>query len=136
MWSAARRVGRLVEGRVDDLRDGADARHYAEEFKRVALAGPTPLVIIADYRKVKIFPPAATDELRALMEAMNPHVERSSVLVAPEHATHALQVDRVVREAHLDTRRRFTDAASLLAWIGEVLTPAESERARAFLAET
>jgi hypothetical protein len=132
-WTVAVNVGRLVEGRPVALRTRADAVSYCAEFRR--LVPPLRRVVVcADYRAVAVFPPDVANELARLMTDMNPYIERSGVLVAAEHATGALQVQRFVREAHLDDRRRFTDANEMLDWLGEVLTTGERERAAKFLA--
>ena len=129
------RAGRLVEGRPWALDTVADGRAYCDEFRRLIRALPRPAVICADYRYMTIFRPAIADELRALMTDMNSLIERSAVLVAPEHATHSMQVERVVREARDDRRRRFGDAAALRTWLAEVLDRDEQARLDAFLVE-
>jgi hypothetical protein len=134
-WVVERRVDRLVEGRVVVLEPGDDVRAYCDEFRRLIRTSPGDVLVCADYRRVAIFPPAVADELKRLMIDMNPRVERSAILVAPAHATNALQVERVVREAQLASRRRFEDKDALLAWMREVATPAENARLEAFLAE-
>ena len=132
-WVIAVNAGRVVEGRPTELktRDGAIA--YCAEFRRLV----PPLrraVICADYRLVPVFPPDVADELKRLYDDMNPYIERSAVLVAPEHATGVLQVGRVMKETGHVERRRFTDPAQVVAWLGEVLSRAETARVAAFLA--
>jgi hypothetical protein len=130
------RAGRVVEGRPSVLKTRAQAIAYCDEFRRYVPSAKPKAIIVADYRAIPIFPPEVADELQRLMTEMNPWVERSAVLVAPDHATNALQVARVVREARNDRRRSFTDAGALASWLGEVLTREEQARVEAFLAET
>jgi hypothetical protein len=133
-WYVAVKVGRVVEGRPLVLKTRAAAVAYCAEFRRLV----PPLrraVICADYRAIAVFAPEVAEELKSLLADMNPFIERSAILVAPEHATGVLQVGRVVKETHHESRRRFTDAAEMSAWLGELLTPAESARVAEFLAE-
>ena len=134
-YSVANASGRLVEGRPGILRDAADAKRYTDEFRRlIPLANPRAIVL-ADYRGVAIFPPDVADVLARLMADMNPFIERSAILVDPAHATAVLQVGRVVSAAHNEQRRRFSDRVELERWLGEIATPGELARARAFLDE-
>ena len=134
-WVVSVHVGRVVEGRPFDLATREDAASYCAEFRRLV----PPLkraVICADYRAITVFPPHAADELARLMADMNPYIERSGVLVAPDHATNALQVHRFVRETHHESRRRFLDPDEMARWLGEILTPPERERVVSFLSST
>lgn len=131
-WTIAVNVGRLVEGRPLSLRTRHDAIAYCAEF-RLLVPPLRSAVICADYRNVTVFPPDVADELARLMTEMNPYIERSAILVSAEHATNALQIQRVVRETHNENRRRFTDAHELARWLGEVLGPHERERLAQFL---
>lgn len=133
-WYVAVKVGRVVEGRPLVLKTREAAAAYCAEFRRLV----PPLgraIICADYRAISVFAPEVAEELKSLLEDMNPFIERSAVLVAPDHATGVMQVGRVVKETHNQQRRRFTDVAKMLVWLEEVLTPAESARVTAFLAE-
>lgn len=134
-WIIDRTAGRLVEGRVYGFADRADARDYCDLFRICVRRGPPQNIICADYRSVSVFSPEASEELKQLMTDMNALVLRSAILVAPEHATNALQVERVVRETGHTARRRFTEVDAMLAFIGEIATPIELARATAFLSE-
>lgn len=129
------RSGRVVEGRPFVLKTREQAVAYCDEFRRHVTAAHPKAVIVADYRAIPVFAPDVADELQRLMTDMNRFVERSAILVAKEHATNALQVARVVREAHNEQRRRFTDPRELVVWLAEIVTPAERARIQAFLAE-
>ena len=131
-WVVEVRVGRLVEGRPLALKTREDAIGYCDAFRRVVPA-LGHAVICADYRVVSVFAPEVADELARLMVDMNQYIDRSAILVAPEHATNVLQVQRVVRESHNENRRRFSDPAELQRWLAEVLAPAEQARLKEFL---
>ncbi len=131
-WTIAVNAGRLVEGRPHSLRTKHDAIAYCAEY-RLLVPPLRRAVICADYREISVFPPEVADELARLMGDMNPYVERSAILVAPEHATNALQVNRFVQETRNESRRRFTDTHQLARWLGEVLDSNERERLVQFL---
>jgi hypothetical protein len=134
-WIARATVGRVVVGRPVAPATLEDAVAYCNEFRALVPAVPGGrAVVCADYRRVTVFPPGVADELQRLMTDMNPHVERSAIVVAPENATAALQIGRVIREAHLETRRRFTLTNETIHWLSEVLSPAETAHVRGFLA--
>lgn len=132
-WTIAVNAGRLVEGRPLSLRTRHDAIAYCAEF-RLLVPPLRRAVICADYRAIAVFPPEVADELSRLMADMNPYVERSAILISSDHATNALQINRVVRETQNENRRRFTNAHELARWLGEVLDPHERERLAHFLA--
>jgi hypothetical protein len=134
-WSVERRIGRLVEGRVITFDGGGDVMAYSDEFRRVVNDIGRDALVCVDYRQVSVFAPAAADELRELMLDVNSRVLRSAILLASSHATHALQVERVMREAPGAKRRRFVNETELLAWMREVTDPGEQHRLQVFLAE-
>lgn len=132
MWWIERH-GRVVMGRIASFDDDADAERYCDEWRRRAAELPGRFLVCADYRRVPVFSPAAAEALKHLMNELNPRVERSAMLVDAHHATHALQVNRLARETANDARRRFDNAESLAAWLGEVCRPDERAAVAAFL---
>jgi hypothetical protein len=116
-------------GDTDDV-----ARFQRMMLEAFASAGPQS-VICADWRRALVFAPDVSDALLALLRRGNRELRRSAVLLSASDATFALQVERLVREAGNPNRRTFRGADPLLAWLGEVLAPAERERASAFLKE-
>jgi hypothetical protein len=134
-FSACCNVGRLIEGRLLWLSDAADVAQFqslmAESF---AKAGPEA-IICADWRRAVVFPPQASEALIELLRRGNRQLLRSAVLLPAADATFGLQVERLFREAGNPNRRSFRAVEPLLAWLGDVLTPAERARAGAFLAE-
>jgi hypothetical protein len=135
MFTVTVRVGRLVEARLTSLADvdevGRFERAMGEAFASVGVRS----VVCADWRVANILPPEVADRLTALLQRGNPHVERSAILLAREHATFNLQVERLVREAQNPARRTFREAPPLVDYLGAVLTPSEKSRAADFLAE-
>lgn len=125
-------IGRLIGGRITSMKTRADAVPYCDAFRSAVHGLSGKAVIFADYRKVTVFSPDVADELQTLMRDMNPHVERSAIVVAPEHSTHQLQVERVVREAHFASRRRFSDVDEACRWLAEVLSDPERRELERF----
>lgn len=130
-------VGRLLEIRV------AAGYHLVEDVdamiamigEQVATLPPhAKYAIVADWRAVRIMPPATAERAREMLASVNPRVTRSSILTLPEDPTTNLQVVRLVREAQNPNRRHFTSPDTLAVWLSEVLTPAEANRLSSFLA--
>ena len=83
--------------------------------------------------EANVLPPPVAERLVALLQRGNPHVERSAILLAREHATFNLQVERLVREAKNPARRTFRETKPMIDFLGAVLTPAEKAHVSAFL---
>ena len=129
------RVGRLIEGRLVWLNDASDVAVFQRVMSAAfAQAGPEA-VICADWRRALVFSPQASDAMIELLRRGNRQLSRSAVLLSAVDATFGLQVERLFREANNPNRRSFRAVEPLLAWLGQVLTPAERARAAAFLAE-
>lgn len=135
MWQIERH-GRVVMGRIVRFEDDADAGKYCDEWRRHANAVDGKFVVCADYRSVPVFSPGAAEELKKLMTGLNDRIERSAILVDPQHATNALQVARLAREVRNDQRRRFEDAKTMADWLSEVCAPEERASIETFLAST
>jgi hypothetical protein len=135
MFTVTVGVGRLIEARLTSLADvdevGRFERAMGEGFASVGGRS----VVCADWRQANILPPAVADRLTALLQRGNPHVERSAILLAREHATFNLQVERLVREAQNPARKTFRETASLVEYLSAALTPSERARVAEFLAE-
>jgi hypothetical protein len=133
--AAAVCVGRLVEIRV-----GAGYRSASEVdalFQAIAIAirgAPHKrFVAVADWRSCPIMSDDAASRALEGMTRNNPLVERSAALASRRSPSAVLQFMRLVRESNNEHRRLFHDPGALVAWLGEVLTPEEVERLRAFL---
>lgn len=130
------RVGRLIEGRLVWLNDTSDVERFQEMMLQAfAQAGPSA-VICADWRRAMLFSPRVGDAMLDLLRRGNRALARSGVLVSNADATFGLQVERLFREAQNPNRRSFRSPEPMLAWLGEVLTPEERQRASTFLAES
>jgi hypothetical protein len=132
------RVGRLLEVRiaagyrtvedVDQLFDALDAA--------VARLPPgVKHVTVADWTRCTVMTPTATTRLRERMALTNLHTERSAVLVVSDLPTAVVQFLRVIREAQHPDRKLFFSSGELVTFLGEVLTPEETERVRQFFTE-
>jgi hypothetical protein len=129
------RVGRLIEGRLGFIRDSGEVTHFQQlMLDAFAKAGPGA-VICADWRRTQIFSPAVGEAMLELLRRGNREFSRSAVLLSQTDATFGLQVERLFREAQNPNRRSFRAPDAMLAWLAEVLTPAERHRASTFLAE-
>ena len=129
-------VGHLLEIRVDaGYRSPGDVDAMIGMIRHAmaSLSGSEKFSIVADWRKVHIMPPETAARAQAMLASVNPRVVRSAILTLPENPTTNLQVVRLIREAQNDNRQHFTSAASLHAWLAEVLTPGETERLKSFL---
>jgi hypothetical protein len=133
MYEVGARVGRLIEARLVALADVDEVARFEQAMAQAFAAMSGRSVVCADWRQANILPPMVADRLTALLQRGNPHVERSAILLAREHATFNLQVERLVRESQNPARRTFRDPAAMAAFLGEVLTPAERARVAAFL---
>jgi hypothetical protein len=133
MYNVEARVGRLVEARFVSLADVDEVSRFERAMADGFAAAGGRAVVCADWRQANILRPDVAERLLALLQRGNPFVERSAILLAPGHATFSLQVERLVREAKNPARRTFRDTESMVAFIAEVLTPAETAHARAFL---
>lgn len=132
-FSAECRVGRLLEARLEWLATAADVHDFQRAMRAAFTQAGPHAVICADWRKVSVLPPEASDALIGLLREGNRRFARSAVLLHPEDAMLALQVERLFREAANPDRRAFRAPAAALTWLSEVLTPAETRRAWEFL---
>lgn len=131
-FSAECIVGRLVEARMSWVNDASDVRRFLD-LMQLAFKVAGDSVICADWRQAMVLPPGGSDALLGLLRQGNRHFVRSAILLAPENAVFNLQVERLCREAGNPARRTFRDVDRFLAWLREVLTPAEIARAAEFI---
>jgi hypothetical protein len=124
--------GRLVAARVQRLARPEDVDAYAQAFVRLGeIAEP---VLLADHRPVRIYTQPIADSLTELFKSLNRRWFRVAIVVSSTNATLAMQLQRIVRESVNPSRRVFFEADGALTFLGEVLTPAEVDSARGFLA--
>ncbi len=135
--TVAIRVGRLMEIRVDaGYRNDEEVDQVfaaiATEIRARAPAAQS-LITVADWRRCPLLEERAAARLSERMAGNNPLMVRSAALVSPSSPTAVLQFARLIRESNSDNRRMFTHVPPLVAWLSDLLTPAELERLRAFL---
>ena len=129
-------VGRLMEITVD-----AGYHAPADVDAMIAMIGAhvarrppgTKVVIAADWRGVHLMAPDTATRAHAMLTRSSPHVERSAILVGTSSSMEMLQFVRLVRESQHPSRRIFDTAATLSAWVRELLVPAELARLSVFL---
>lgn len=134
MFSVERKVGRLVEYRMAGLVKQDEMEAMMRRFREVVTQGPERKIMVVDIRALRILVPEVADEILKQMRRDNPVLERSAILIGPS-ALFGLQMERLVRESGNKNRRTFRDEEELLAWVAEVLTPAERARAGDFYRE-
>ena len=131
-------VGCLLEVRADaGYRSPEDADRIFDEIDRQIRTLPAPQrhSTVVDWRRCPLMAPAAAERVAERIAGINGTTIRSAVLVRSDTPLSVLQHTRLIREAGLDDRKVFFDPSALRTWLSEVLTPAESERLRQFLAE-
>src|SRR5690242_12060312 len=109
MFSTHIRVGRLYEHRILSIDSEAELQALGDRAREVMTAHGGKTVVCADYRKVRVLKPEFTTTWVERIRQMNPNVERSVVLVTPNHATFGLQMERMVKDAAHPARRVFYD---------------------------
>jgi hypothetical protein len=128
-------AGCLVVARWREFPDTASAERFRDAI-RTAVSKAKPAVICADWRQASLVSPAVAEVMSSMLRGANPLIARSAILLAVEHAMFNLQTERLVREAGNPNRRTFRQPGEMLAWLGQVLAPAEHEAAQRFLGET
>ncbi len=133
MISLAHRVGRLLETRFSSPIDAAELAEFDRQRATLRERLGHERVVVMDFRQATVLPPELADRLTDLLSGPNPGMLRNGVLLPSEGAVVALQLQRIVREAHNDRRRTFRDARELEAWLGELLDAPEQARLHEFL---
>jgi hypothetical protein len=125
-------VGRLCEARFVPPVSSSDVASFAVEVRKHLNSSARPQVFCTDSSRIHLYPPDVTDGLIAMMKSDNPLVERNGILIGAS-SVFGLQMERMLRDAGHAGRRAFRSRDSLIAWLGEVLTPPEVDRLRAML---
>lgn len=135
MFTVEVRAGRLIEARIEALRNLQRAAAYTQAFAQILQRAPVQerMILCADHRAVAVYSQQVTDELASLFGAMNQRLARIALLVAPSNATLTMQLTRIVREARNPERRVFFAMEEAETFLGEVLTAAERSRLAQFL---
>jgi hypothetical protein len=135
MFTTEIRVGRLYEHRILSIEDQAEIEQIGSRAKEVLSHAPGKVVVCADYRALHVLSREHAGAFVSRIGQVNPNLERTGILIRPEHAVFNLQIARMVREMAFEGRKVFREAAELAAWLGEVLNGPERARLEAFLAE-
>jgi len=131
-WTVERRVGNLVEIRVNHLPSLEEVRRFSNEI--VKQAGPAgESVLVVDLRPPIIFAPDVADGVIGLMTRANRVRKKTGILLADEHAVFGMQLTRLVRKVGDPNRQTFYNPVQMLTWLADVLTPDETRRAHAFI---
>jgi len=127
------RVGRLLESRFGPPMDVTELADFERQRQVLRVRLADERVVVMDFRAATVLPPEVADALVGLLTGPNPGLLRNGILLPSEGATVALQLQRIVREAHNDRRRVFRDRGQLEAWLSEVLDAGEQVRLQQFL---
>lgn len=133
MFTVEHLGGRLVATRLSSLGGVDEVQQFGARFRDVVGALTGQVVICGDYRGVRVFAPDVAERFSGMLTTANPRVERSAILLAPDAATAALQIERTVKQAANPERRTFRATAELEAWLGELLDAGEKKRLQEFL---
>jgi serine/threonine-protein kinase len=131
--TAARIQGRLIELRTAPQVALADVDDLIRRLTPLFAEVEGRLVTCLDLRASPVLLPAVSDRMLELLRRGNPRIERSAFLLAPDKATLALQVERMLRESNNPNRRAFRDQTALRNFLEPVLDRAERDRLASFL---
>ena len=131
-------VGRLVEIRATSgyrSRKEVDAimENIGQEIAKIPAT--QRVVTVTDWRRCPILSAEASEHLLRAITSYNPRTERSAAIASRASPTSVMQFVRLVRDSKHPDRRLFFSVEKLTEWLDEILSPAESARLRAFLAE-
>ncbi len=124
--------GRLIEVKIASPLGLEEVREFTQKYIAVASKIPVKYVGVVNLLEAYVFPPAVAEALTKLLSGAASHVERSAMLIG-ESAIFGLQVERLIREANHPNRRAFRNGNELVAWLSEVLTPAEKKELERFI---
>jgi hypothetical protein len=133
MWTVASSVGKLVEARLMTADSYAVAACLGAIAETVASA-PCPVVGLLDMTQVRVLAQEEAQLLLSVMREDNARVQRTAIVINAD-PLFGMQVERLVRAAGLPQRQVFRVPAQAVGWLAEVLSPEETARARAFMAE-
>lgn len=135
MWTIEQRVGRLVEIQVVSPILMPELVGFGQRIGEIAARlARSGFITCTDLTGANILPPDVAEWFIRLMQRDNPVLERGAFLIGTS-AVFALQLERMFKQSSSHTRRTFREPGPLLAWLGELATPAERDRLRRFLAE-
>jgi hypothetical protein len=133
MYTIVHQVGRLIEITIRAPVSLAEARRWQRDHDAAVARIMGRYVCYVDVVDATVFPPDVADAYVATMRK-EPKLLRTGILLN-EDPVLSLQVQRMVREVNVPTRRTFRVPHELEAWLSEVLTPSERVRLGEKLAE-
>jgi hypothetical protein len=133
-FTVEQKVGRLVEARVFRLSTRADVEDYGRAFAPFANLRPAA-VLMADHRPARVYSPEVAQDLVTMFEGLNRVWEKAALLVSPNNATLAIQLQRLVRESRNESRRVFLDQRECEVFLSTALDEAGRSRLQTFLSQ-
>jgi hypothetical protein len=128
--------GRLLEVRVVEVLSVEDIASLSAGLAEGVLALAVRPFVFCDCRSAPPFSQAVADQWSRDMRGFNDKVVRSAILLSPDNETFNLQLARVVRCAGSTSRRLFSEADELRAWLCDLLTDVELARVDQLLRPT
>ncbi len=127
-------VGRLTEVYAASPVADEEVAAFIEKTRKIYGGAAQKFVAIVDLRKLRILTPTQADQIIRMMQADNPHVERTGMLLPPTGSMLALQFERMVKEAGNPNRAVFNKASDVLAFLDPLLNDDEKRRLRDIVA--
>jgi hypothetical protein len=133
MFTVEMRVGRLMEFRFEGEVSEAEVKALRSRVGELLVRAGQTVVACVDARRCTPIQ-GDTGMVVGLMRADNRALERSAVVIT-EGTVVGQQLASAIAEAKNPARRTFTSVAEAVTFLSSVLTPAESERLKAFYGE-
>jgi hypothetical protein len=134
MYTIENRVGRLIELRVESPVTEEELLQFRDRTAKATKSIKGLLAVCTDLVGATVFTQPVATRWIEIIRQESPIVERTAVLVG-EGAVFSMQVERIIRQAGYKNRRAFLAPATLMSWLGEILTMRERARAEQFLRE-
>lgn len=135
MYSVTHVVGRLLVTTLVSPVFEEDMGKIREILAQALVRRKERVLIFGDYTRAKLVDPNVRQLFTGFLNAANPDVARSAILVSVESTLIFEQFAAIVRESRHPSRRLFKDAYSLEAWLGEVMTDEERAGLKSVFAE-
>jgi hypothetical protein len=134
MFRIERRVGRFAELRFGSIFNITELPLFRSKLADIWHGQSGKLVFCVDLRALDKFGPEEEKTLIGVMQADNPRVERSAMLVNPS-GRFGVQVLKMIQEADNRARRVLREPKDVQSWLAPVLSAAEAARLEEFLSE-
>ena len=134
MYTIENRVGRFVELRVESPVTEEELSRFHDTLAKVCKPIKGQIATCTDFVGAKVFLQPVAARWIEIIKQDSPFVERNAVLVG-EGAVFSMQIERIIRQAGFKNRKAFLAPATLMAWLGEILTVRERTRLEHFLQE-